>query len=112
ASRLLLGPHDDCLDHLALLHRATRVGVLDRPHDHVADAGVATGGPTEHADAQQLAGAGVVRHLEPGLLLDHRARSTTSTTRHLFCLDRGRVSMMRTVSPSLASLASSWACNL
>ena len=56
----------------------------------------------EHADAQHLARAGVVRHPEPRLLLDHRARSTTSVNRQRFSLENGRVSATRTRSPRLA----------
>src|SRR5439155_26190209 len=57
-----------------------------------------------------------LHHLVAALLhfapvLAHRARSRTSTMRQRFCLDIGRVSAMRTRSPFLASLSSSWACN-
>src|SRR5213078_1723849 len=45
--------------------------VLDRPDDDVADAGVATAGATEHADAENLLGTRVVGDPKPGLLLDH-----------------------------------------
>src|SRR5690606_20894384 len=106
---LLAGADDDCLDDVAFLHRPARVRLFDGADDHIADAGIAAAGPAEHADAQHLAGAGVVGDLEAGFLLDHRARSTTSTTRQRFCLLSGRVSMIRTVSPTRASFSSSWA---
>src|SRR5215212_9739253 len=90
APELLLRAHDDGLDDLALLDRALRVGLLDRGGDDVPDAGVAASRAALHADAEDLAGAGVVGHLEAGLVLDHRARSRTSTRRQRFVRDIGR----------------------
>ena len=58
---------------------------------------------------RDLARAGVVGDPEPGLLLDHRARSRISTRRQRFVRLSGRLSMMRTVSPMCASLRSSCA---
>src|SRR5262245_13662538 len=78
---LLGGADDDRLDDVTLLHAAAGDGVLDRAHDDVTDAGVATAGAAEHADAQDLLGTGVVGDLESRLLLDHLARSRTCTTR-------------------------------
>src|SRR4051812_2608684 len=106
---LLLRADDDALHDVALLHRRARHRVLDGRHEDVADRRVATARPAEHLDAQHLAGAGVVGHLEARLLLDHRARSRISTTRQRFCADIGRVSLMRTRSPSRTSFASSCA---
>src|ERR1044072_670100 len=71
APTLLHGADADRLDDIALLHRATRDGVLDGRHDHVADAGVASPGAAEHADAQQLLGTRVVGDAQSRLLLDH-----------------------------------------
>src|SRR3984885_6690507 len=105
---LLLGPHDDALDDVALLHGGTGDGVLDRGHEHVTDAGVAPTRPAEHADAEHLARAGVVGDPEPGFLLDHRARSSTSVRRQRLSLERGRVSWTRTRSPTLAVFSASW----
>ncbi len=51
-------------------------------------------------------------HLETGLLLDHFAASTISARRQFFVFDSGRVSTMRTTSPTLAVFASSCAWNL
>src|SRR6476659_7551314 len=68
---LLDGAHDDGLDHVALLDTRTRDRVLDGGDDDVADARVPAGGPTEHPDAQDLLGAGVVGDAETGLLLNH-----------------------------------------
>src|SRR5580704_13766488 len=99
---LLLRPHDDALDDVALLDGSAGYGVLDRGHEHVTDAGVAPARPAEHADAEHLACAGVVGDPEPGFLLNHRARSNTSVRRQRFSLDRGRVSCTRTRSPTLA----------
>src|ERR1700742_3931873 len=103
---LLLGPYDDALDDVTLLDGGAGDGVLDRGHEHIADAGVAPARPAEHADAEHLAGTRVVGDAEPGFLLDHRARSTTSVRRQRLSLDSGRVSCTRTRSPTLAS---SWA---
>src|SRR4051812_31424143 len=110
AAVLLLRAHDDGGHDVALLDRPLRVGLLDRRLDDVADARVASPRTAHHADAEDLAGAGVVGDLQPGLVLDHRARSRISTRRQRFVRDMGRVSTMRTRSPSCAALASSWAC--
>src|SRR5688500_15794544 len=112
APELLLRAHDDRLDDLALLDRPLRVGLLDRRGDDVPHARVATAGAALHADAEDLAGAGVVGDLEACLVLDHFARSTTSTRRQRLLRDIGRHSWTRTVSPAPASLRSSWACSL
>ena len=69
---LLDGAHDDGLDDVALLDVATGDRVLDGGDDDVADAGVAPTRATEHTDAQDLLGTGVVGDLESRLLLDHR----------------------------------------
>src|SRR3954468_21801450 len=90
APELLLRAHDDGLDDLALLDRALRRGLLDGGHDDVPDAGVAPAGAAHHADAQQLACAGVVGDAQAGLVLDHRARSTTSTSRQRLVRLSGR----------------------
>src|SRR5207237_8594801 len=97
---LLRGPHHDGPHDLTFLHASAGQRVLDRAHDDVAQARVPPARPTEHADAEHLAGARVVRHSTPRLLLDHRpslpslrpralacsrahlARSTTSPPRH------------------------------
>src|SRR5262245_50114168 len=71
----LLRAHDDGLHDLALLHGALRRGEFDGADDDVADARVAAVRPALHADAQELAGAGVVGHAQSGLLLDHRRPS-------------------------------------
>src|SRR6185312_17053384 len=68
---LLDGANDDGLDHVALLHTGTGDCVLDGGDDDVADARVPAGRPTEHPDAQNLLGAGVVGDAETGLLLNH-----------------------------------------
>src|SRR4051794_17161739 len=109
APELLLRAHDDGLDDLALLDRALRVGLLHGRRDDVADAGVAPPRAALDADAEDLAGAGVVGDPEAGLVLDHRARSRISTRRQRFVRDIGRHSTTRTRSPALASLRSSWA---
>src|SRR5262249_24435961 len=112
APELLLRAHDDRLDDVALLDRPLRVGLLDGGHDDVADAAVAPPGPAHHADREDLARAGVVGHAQPGLVLDHRARSRTSSSRQRLVRDIGRHSWTRTVSPAWALLASSWTCRV
>src|SRR6185369_7809775 len=108
----LAGADDDRLHDLALADAALRAGRFHGRGDHVADARVTAVRTAFDADAEDLARAGVVGDLESRLLLDHRAFSTTSTRRQRFVLDRGRVSITRTTSPSPASLRSSWACSL
>src|ERR1700743_1599220 len=44
----LLRPHDDALDDVTSFDRGTGDGVLDRGHEHVADAGVAPARPAQH----------------------------------------------------------------
>src|SRR5581483_635832 len=85
---------------------------LDGADDDVADPRVAAVVPTLDADAEDLAGAGVVGDLQTGLLLDHFAASTISASRQRFVAESGRVSTMRTTSPTFAAFCSSWAWNL
>src|ERR1017187_657871 len=68
---LLGGAHHDGADHVALLHLGVRLRNLDGADDHIAHRGVLAIAPAQHADAEQLARAAVVRHLEHGFLLDH-----------------------------------------
>ena len=70
----------------------------------VADRCVPTLGAAQHLDAEDAARAGVVRDLEDGLRLDHVA---LSCTRHRFCLESGRVSMIFTLSPTWYVFSSS-----
>src|SRR5439155_3659512 len=107
----LLRADDDGLYDLALLDSSLRGRRLDGADDDVADARVAALRASHHADAEELAGAGVVGHAETGLLLDHRAASTTSARRQYFVFESGRVSTIRTMSPTFASLRSSCAWN-
>src|SRR5437868_352046 len=107
----LLRADDHGLDDLALLDLTLRRRGLDRADDDVADAGVAAVVTADDANAEQLAGAGVVGDAETGLLLDHFATSSTSASRQRFVFESGRVSTMRTRSPILAVLPSSCAWN-
>src|SRR5690606_30535794 len=68
------GAHHHRLHDVALLDHAAGRGLFDRRHDHIADPRVAAAAAAQHANAQQLFGAGVVRHLEPRLLLNHCSR--------------------------------------
>src|SRR5215213_3584451 len=112
APESLLRAHDDGLYDLALLDRSLRRGLLDGGGDDVPHARVAAARASHHADAEDLARAGVVGDAETGLVLDHFARSRTSVRRQRFVALIGRHSTTRTVSPSLAVLASSCACSL
>src|SRR6185312_15510559 len=71
AATLFGGPYNHGLDDFTLLDVAARDSVLDGGDDDVADARVAATGSTEHPDAQDLLGTGVVGNLESRLLLDH-----------------------------------------
>src|SRR5579872_1879825 len=109
---LLVHAHDDSLHDLALLDLAAGLRRLHSARDDVADVGVAAVMPARNADHEQLLRAGVVRNLEAGFLLDHYlAFSTISSTRQRFSLEMGRVSAMRTRSPTPASFFSSWTLN-
>src|SRR5882757_796561 len=69
---LLLGGTDDHgLHHVALLHRGTGDGVLDRGDDDVADARVATRRTAENPDAEDFLRTRVVGDAQSRLLLDH-----------------------------------------
>src|SRR5512141_869839 len=108
AADLLRGAYDDRLGHVALLHLAGGDRVLDRHHHGVAQARVAAAAPAQHPDHERLAGSRVVRDAQYRLLLDHGyfALSTISVTRQQTVLATGRVSMMRTVSPTRAPCSS------
>src|SRR4051812_11972452 len=140
AAALLDGADDDRLDDVALLDVAAGDRVLDGGDDDVADTGVAAARTTEHADAEDLLRTRVVGDPKSRLLLDHfsfpssrrfsvepggtrcgrcpagspayLARSRISTTRHRFVAESGRVSLMRTRSPTPATLPSSCALTL
>src|SRR3954453_8450606 len=112
AAERLLGAHDDRAHDLAFLDGALRRGGLDRADDDVADQCVAAMVAADDPDAEDLAGAGVVGDPEAGLLLYHLATSTTSARRQRFVADSGRVSTMRTTSPTLAVFCSSCAWTL
>src|SRR5262249_30347348 len=112
AAERLLRPDDYGLDHLALLHGALRRRRLHGRGDDVAHACVAAVRAALDANAQDLAGAGVVGHLESRLLLGHFARSRTPASRQAFVFGSGRVSTMRTRSPTCAWFCSSCAWNL
>ena len=99
-------------DDLALLDRTLRRGRLHGSNDHVAHPRIAPVRAAEHADAQDLASSRVVRYPKTRLLLDHLATSTISCRRQRFMRESGRVSMMRTTSPSFALFSSSCACSL
>src|ERR1017187_3672182 len=68
---LLGGAHHDGANHVALLNLRVRLPHLDGADDDVAHGSVLPVAATEHADAEELARAAVVSHLEHGFLLDH-----------------------------------------
>src|SRR5262249_36626523 len=69
----LARPDDHRLDDLTFLDRALRGRCLHGSRDHIAHAPVAALRAALHADAEDLARAGVVRDTQPGFLLDHRS---------------------------------------
>src|SRR5205085_1877345 len=112
AAELLLRAHHDGGHDLALLDRALRAGLLDGGHDRVSHTRIAPPRAAADADAEDHARAGVVGHAQTCLVLDHRARSRTSTSRQRLERESGRDSMTLTVSPMCASLRSSCACSV
>src|SRR5205085_1558783 len=73
APELLARANHDRLHDLPLLNAAPGARLLHGRSDHVADARVAAVRAALDADAEQLARARVVRHLQFRLLLDHGA---------------------------------------
>src|SRR2546421_722730 len=69
----LVYPHDNGLNHLALLDLPARLGGLDRGGDDVADVRVLAVVAAGHADDQELLRPRVVRDLQPCFLLNHAA---------------------------------------
>src|SRR5581483_6298910 len=110
---VLLGDaHDHGLHDFALLDLAARLRRLDRRGDDVADVRVAAVVAARNADHQELLRPRVVRDFQPAFLLDHYfAFSTISITRQRFSFEIGRVSMIRTRSPTPHSSFSSWTLN-
>src|SRR4029450_8668271 len=72
---ILRDSHHHRLHDLALLHAAARYGLFHGHADHVADRRIFALRATEHLDAHDTARAGIVRHVEIGLHLDHDAAS-------------------------------------
>src|SRR5262249_26155576 len=70
---ILGNAHDDRAHDLALLHAAARDRFFHRNDDDVADGGVFALRAAQHLDAHDAARAGIVRHVEVGLHLDHDA---------------------------------------
>src|SRR6185437_14110989 len=68
---LLDRPHHDGFHDLPTLDVAAGNSLLDGGDDDVTDAGVASRRATQHPDAQDLPGAGVVGDLQPRFLLNH-----------------------------------------
>src|ERR1700694_3666166 len=114
-AELTRGAHDYRLHHLAFLDLAAGCGDGHGGRDDVADGGVLAVMPAHDPDQQDLARTRVVRHLQPRLLLNHDygyfAFSTMATTRQRLSCESGRVSMIRTRSPTLHSFCSSCALN-
>src|SRR5260370_12092863 len=109
AAIFLVNPHHHGLDDLALLDLAARLRGLDGGGDDVAHRRVLAVVTAGHADDKDLLGTRVVRDLEPRFLLNHYfAFSTISNTRQRFSFEIGRVSVIRTRSPTPHSFFSSW----
>jgi hypothetical protein len=107
------------------LHAPARNGLLHRHHDDVADGGVFALRAAQHLDAHDAARAGIVRHVEVGLHLNHdatlvlfefHAHGAHTTfffsprmTSHRLSLESGRRSSIQTMSSTWYSLVASWA---
>src|SRR5690606_24259559 len=109
ALKVLGDAHDDGALHFALLHAALRGSFLDRHDDHVADRGVAALRATQHFDALDTTGAGVIGDVEVCLHLDHAASPLAGTISQRFSLERGGHSWISTIWPTCAELFSSCA---
>src|SRR5919199_188839 len=106
--RLLLAPHHDGPDDVALTHGATRRRLLDGGDDHVADSGTPPLTTTEDPDTEQASRTRVVGHPEPCLALDpYSALDMMFASRHRLRAERGRVSTILTMSPTRAVFCSS-----
>src|SRR5262249_47771038 len=64
---------DHALDHVDRLVVSTGQGLLHAGHDDIAQAGITPPGAAQHLDAHAFLGAGVVRDVEVGVLLNHRS---------------------------------------
>src|SRR5215469_4216461 len=84
AAYLLRRPHDDSAVDIALFDPAARDRFLHRNNDHVADRRGLALRAAQHLDALHPARAGIVRHVEVCLHLDHAAPSTGSAVRSSF----------------------------
>ena len=114
ARGFLRGSHDYGFRHGALLDIARGSRALDSHDDLIADGCVATLRAAEHPDAEDLLRTAVISYNESTFLLYHNylALSMICTNLQRFVLLSGRVSMMRTVSPSLQVSSSDSATNL
>src|SRR5262249_60592944 len=63
--------HDHRTHHFALLHAPARNRLLHRHDDDGADGGVLALRAAQHLDAHDATRAGIIRHVEVGLHLDH-----------------------------------------
>src|SRR5260370_609551 len=131
---LLARAHDHRLHHFAFLHLSIGSGFFYSRGDNVAQAGIQPGGPAERQNHLQLAGAGIVgdlqhasHHHSHGFNLPRSfpmryllsCSSTISGTSVVlrtmsfsfqrFNFESGRVSSIRTTSPTCASFFSSCA---
>src|SRR5207248_11276051 len=116
------GADDHRLHDLTLLHLGLRNALLHGDDDAVADGRVLPPRTIEDLDAEHLPRPAVVRHIEHGLGLNHVGTSVPTsaspapsfrtriacTAQRLSC-DSGRLSMIRTRSPTWHSFFSSCA---
>src|SRR5579864_36225 len=79
---LLGGAHHHRTNDVTLLHLGVRLRHLDGADDDVADRRVFAIAAAEYADAEQLARAAVVGHLEHRFLLDHVSEPSPGLRRH------------------------------
>src|ERR1700726_1142377 len=76
------GAHHDRTNHIALLHLGVRLRHLDGAYDDIAHRRVLAIAAAQHADAEQLARAAVVGHLQHRFLLDHVSEPSPELQRH------------------------------
>ena len=102
-SDLLGRSNYDCLRYSTLLDIARRRSALDSHYDFIADRRVATLRAAKHTDTKHFLCTAVISYCESTFLLYHNyfALSMICTNLQRFVLLNGRVSMIRTVSPSL-----------
>merc|ERR1711965_15573 len=109
--------HHNSSHHIGLFHAHVGGSILDGRNDHITHVGIATVG-AQHTNALDAFGAAVVGDAQISLLLNHAFTSaslvstwglwlSTSAMVQRLCRLIGRVSVIRTRSPTRQELSSS-----